>query len=149
MPRSPVPEQYAATISGDQMALPVSPVRLRHRGFDWAADLLPSSTAAAFPRSTSGDFTMKTKPCLLSVSLAAAVLSVSLLAVQPASALTVFDPSNFVQNTLIAVRTLEQINNQINQLQNEAQMLMKGTQPGESDSTSSTGCARRWRPPSA
>ena len=59
---------------------------------------------------------MKTKPRLLSVSLAA-VLSVSLLAVQPASALTVFDPSNFVQNTLTAVRTLEQINNQINQLQ--------------------------------
>ena len=47
---------------------------------------------------------MKTKPRLLSVSLAA-VLSVSLLAVQPASALTVFDPSNFVQNTLTAVRT--------------------------------------------
>ena len=66
---------------------------------------------------------MKTKPRLLSVSLAA-VLSVSLLAVQPASALTVFDPSNFVQNTLTAIRTLEQINNQINQLQNEAQMLM-------------------------
>ncbi len=35
-----------------------------------------------------------------------------------------FDPSNFVQNTLTAVRTLEQIDNQINQLQNEAQMLM-------------------------
>ncbi|MCK9544279.1 MAG: P-type conjugative transfer protein TrbJ, partial [Novosphingobium sp.] len=34
----------------------------------------------------------------LSISLAAA-LSVSLLAVQPASAITVFDPSNFVQNT--------------------------------------------------
>ena len=50
---------------------------------------------------------MKTKPRLLSVSLAA-VLSVSLLAVQPASALTVFDPSNFVQNTLTAIRTLEQ-----------------------------------------
>ena len=48
----------------------------------------------------------------------------SLLAVQPASALTVFDPSNFVQNTLTAVRTLEQINNQIRQLQNEAQMLI-------------------------
>ncbi|WP_458574252.1 P-type conjugative transfer protein TrbJ [Lonsdalea quercina] len=42
----------------------------------------------------------------------------------PAFALTVFDPSNYVQNTLTAVRTLEQINNQINQLQNEAQMLI-------------------------
>ncbi|HBN9838369.1 P-type conjugative transfer protein TrbJ [Pseudomonas aeruginosa] len=66
---------------------------------------------------------MKNSPRLLSVSLAA-VLSVSLLAGKPATAFTVFDPSNFVQNTLTAVRTLEQINNQINQLQNEAQMLM-------------------------
>lgn len=74
---------------------------------------------------------MMTKPRLLSVSLAA-VLSVSLLAVQPASALTVFDPSNFVQNTLTAVRTLEQINNQINQLQNEAQMLMNQPEHGKS-----------------
>ena len=86
---------------------------------------------------------MKTKPRLLSVSLAA-VLSVSLLAVQPASALTVFDPSNFVQNTLTAIRTLEQINNQINQLQNEAQMLMNQARNLRiSTSTSSTGCARR------
>ena len=66
---------------------------------------------------------MKTKPRLLSASLAT-VLSVSLMLAQPAAAITVFDPSNFVQNTLTAVRTLEQINNQINQLQNEAQMLM-------------------------
>ncbi|EVT87863.1 conjugal transfer protein TrbJ [Pseudomonas aeruginosa VRFPA09] len=63
---------------------------------------------------------MKTR--VLSTTLAA-VLSVSLLATPPASAFTVFDPSNFVQNTLTAIRTLEQINNQINQLQNEAQML--------------------------
>lgn len=60
----------------------------------------------------------------LSVSLAA-VLSASLLAASPAWAWkTVFDPSNYTQNTLTAVRTLQQINNQINQLQNEAQMLM-------------------------
>jgi P-type conjugative transfer protein TrbJ len=36
----------------------------------------------------------------------------------------VFDPSNYSQNILTAARTLEQINNQIRQLQNEAQMLM-------------------------
>ena len=64
---------------------------------------------------------MKTR--VLSASLAI-VLSGSLMLAQPAAAITVFDPSNFVQNTLTAVRTLEQINNQINQLQNEAQMLM-------------------------
>lgn len=60
---------------------------------------------------------MKTR--VLSVSLAAA-----LMLAQPAAALTFVDPVNLVQNTLTAIRTLEQINNQINQLQNEAQMLM-------------------------
>lgn len=64
------------------------------------------------------------KTHMLSVSLVA-VLSVSLLAAPPAWAWkTVFDPSNYTQNTLTAVRTLQQINNQINQLQNETQMLM-------------------------
>ena len=45
-----------------------------------------------------------------------------LLVAQPAAALTFVDPVNLVQNTLTAIRTLEQINNQIKQLQNEAQM---------------------------
>lgn len=36
----------------------------------------------------------------------------------------VYDPSNYAQNVLTAARTLEQINNQITQLQNEAQMLI-------------------------
>ena len=63
--------------------------------------------------------------------LAALVVACTLAigAVQPAHALfgvgdIVFDPTNLVQNTLTAIRTLEQINNQIQQLQNEAQMLV-------------------------
>lgn len=64
---------------------------------------------------------MKTR--VLSVSLAA-VLAGSLLVVQPATAFTVIDPTNLIQNTLTAIRTLEQINNQVRQLQNEAQMLI-------------------------
>ncbi|MGU2390834.1 P-type conjugative transfer protein TrbJ [Pseudomonas aeruginosa] len=64
---------------------------------------------------------MKTRA--LSTSLAV-VLSVSLLALQTVSAFTVIDPTNLVQNTLIAIRTLEQINNQVEQLQNESQMLI-------------------------
>jgi len=36
----------------------------------------------------------------------------------------VFDPSNYAQNVLTAARTLEQINQQITSLQNEATMLM-------------------------
>src|SRR5690606_14189583 len=47
-----------------------------------------------------------------------------LLAVKPANALTVIDPTNLAQNTLTAVRTLEMVNNQVRQLQNETQMLL-------------------------
>ncbi|TKT67806.1 P-type conjugative transfer protein TrbJ [Agrobacterium sp. LC34] len=36
----------------------------------------------------------------------------------------VYDPSNYAQNVLTAARTLEQINNQVTSLQNEAQMLI-------------------------
>jgi type IV secretion system protein TrbJ len=43
----------------------------------------------------------------------------------PASAqMTVFDPSNYSQNLLTAARTLQQVNNQILSLQNEAQVLI-------------------------
>ncbi len=38
--------------------------------------------------------------------------------------LTVFDPNNYSQNLLTAARTLQQINNQIQSLQNEATMLI-------------------------
>jgi P-type conjugative transfer protein TrbJ len=38
----------------------------------------------------------------------------------------VYDPSNYAQNVLTAARTLQQINNQITSLQNEAQMLLNG-----------------------
>lgn len=44
-------------------------------------------------------------------------------AIQPAFAITVFDPSNYAQNVLTAARSLEQINNQIQSLQNQATML--------------------------
>jgi P-type conjugative transfer protein TrbJ len=43
---------------------------------------------------------------------------------QPASALIVFDPSNYAENVLQAARALEQINNQVTSLANEAQMLI-------------------------
>jgi len=43
----------------------------------------------------------------------------------PAAAqLSVFDPSNYTQNVLTAARTLQQINQQVQQLQNEARMLL-------------------------
>ena len=56
--------------------------------------------------------------CLLSVSIMPVVLPA------PAHAIVVFDPSNYTQNVLTAVRSLKQVTNQITSLQNEAQMLI-------------------------
>jgi P-type conjugative transfer protein TrbJ len=42
---------------------------------------------------------------------------------RPASAITVFDPTNYAQNILQATRALEEINNQIRQIEQQAQML--------------------------
>ncbi|WP_234810778.1 P-type conjugative transfer protein TrbJ [Sphingobium herbicidovorans] len=55
--------------------------------------------------------------------LAAAAIPALLLAVPPATAMPVFDQANYSQNLLTAARTLKQIDQQIRQLQNEAQML--------------------------
>lgn len=52
-------------------------------------------------------------------------LAAGLMTAAPARAqLTVFDPSNYAQNILTAARTLQQVNQQIQQLQNEARMLV-------------------------
>ena len=50
--------------------------------------------------------------------------SSTVIIVLQAHALTVFDPANYSQNLLTAVRNLQQINNQISQLTNQAQMLV-------------------------
>ena len=57
--------------------------------------------------------------------LASASIIALTLGMQPASAqLIVFDPNNYAQNVLTAARALQQINNQIVSLQNQAQMLI-------------------------
>jgi P-type conjugative transfer protein TrbJ len=55
-------------------------------------------------------------------TIGAVTIAVSIPA-PPAHALVVFDPSNYAQNLLTATRALNQINNQISSLQNEARML--------------------------
>ncbi|SDM59727.1 P-type conjugative transfer protein TrbJ [Oryzisolibacter propanilivorax] len=56
--------------------------------------------------------------------LVAAAIAAMLCTATAHAQWVVIDPTNLVQNTLTAIRTLEQINNQVRQLQNEAQMLM-------------------------
>lgn len=67
------------------------------------------------------------KSRIFSAALAATtslgLVSAMLVSMTPAEAFIVFDPSNYAQNVLTAARTLEEINNQIRSLQNEAQML--------------------------
>jgi len=65
---------------------------------------------------------MKTRilaACLAATSMTAAAI----LPATPAHAIPVFDASNYAQNVLTAARTLTQINNQIQALQNQASML--------------------------
>lgn len=57
--------------------------------------------------------------CLAATSMTAAAI----LPATPAHAIPVFDASNYAQNVLTAARTLTQINNQIQALQNQASML--------------------------
>jgi P-type conjugative transfer protein TrbJ len=58
-------------------------------------------------------------------ALLAGAAALALVAAPPAAAqLTVYDPTNYSQNLLSAARALQQVNNQITSLQNEASMLI-------------------------
>ncbi|ENI4223750.1 TPA: P-type conjugative transfer protein TrbJ [Pseudomonas aeruginosa] len=60
----------------------------------------------------------------MAATMLAAPLALSPMLTSPAHAIIVYDPTNYAQNLLSATRALEQINNQITSLQNEAQMLI-------------------------
>jgi len=60
------------------------------------------------------------KPRLLALFVAGLVAAAPLAQAQ----WVVVDPTNLIQNTLTALRTLEQVENQVRQLENEAQMLL-------------------------
>ncbi|ODT81430.1 MAG: P-type conjugative transfer protein TrbJ [Pelagibacterium sp. SCN 64-44] len=67
----------------------------------------------------------RTRAALVAASLFSLPVAFSPVLVSPAAAQwIVYDPTNYVQNVLSAARALEQINNQITSLQNEAQMLI-------------------------
>ncbi len=59
----------------------------------------------------------------IAFALVAASLAPAMIAPLPVHATPVFDSANYSQNLLTAARTLQQINQQIQSLQNEAQML--------------------------
>lgn len=57
--------------------------------------------------------------------LAASVMSTVWLTALPARALVVFDPWNYGQNIMTAARSLEEVNNQIQQLTHEVEMISR------------------------
>jgi len=66
-----------------------------------------------------------TRAARLAAALLVAPISIAPMLATPACAQwTVYDPTNYAQNLLTATRALQQINNQITSLQNEAQMLI-------------------------
>ncbi|MCB8835537.1 P-type conjugative transfer protein TrbJ, partial [Escherichia coli] len=66
----------------------------------------------------------RSRAVFTAASLLAVPLALSPIVTTPAYAIIVFDPSNYAQNVLQAARALQQINQQITSLQNEAQMLI-------------------------
>ena len=63
------------------------------------------------------------KKMWISLALAAGAPVALALPAAPAAAIPVFDATNYAQNILQAARALDQVNNQIRSLQNEAGML--------------------------
>jgi type IV secretion system protein TrbJ len=71
------------------------------------------------------NLSIKERAAIGALALTATGLAITSMIAPPVQAQwTVFDPTNYVQNLLIAARTLQQINNQIRMLQNQAQSLL-------------------------
>jgi len=66
----------------------------------------------------------KLRLAILRVMTLTVATSAPIIAIAPARAIIVFDPTNYGQNILTAAHTLTQINNQIRMLQNQAQSLI-------------------------
>ncbi len=67
----------------------------------------------------------RSRTVFMAATVLAAPLAVSPMLATPAAAQwIVYDPTNYAQNVLTAARALQQINNQITSLQNQAQMLI-------------------------
>ncbi|NWM00779.1 P-type conjugative transfer protein TrbJ, partial [Klebsiella pneumoniae] len=72
-------------------------------------------------------FRSRSRALRFATIIAATPVAISLFISTPAAAQfggIVYDPTNYAQNVLTAARTLQQVNQQITQLQNEATMLI-------------------------
>ncbi len=67
---------------------------------------------------------LRSRTLLLAASFLAAPLVLTQVAAPAAAWRIVYDPTNYAQNVLQAARALQQVNQQVTQLQNEAQMLV-------------------------
>lgn len=65
-------------------------------------------------------------PLMFGLAASTSITATALLPASPAFAIPVFDATNYSQNLLQAARALQQINQQITQLQNEATIISQG-----------------------
>jgi type IV secretion system protein TrbJ len=63
------------------------------------------------------------RKCVSGLSIGTTVLAGMSLPIGSAQALVVFDPSNYSQSLLVAARTLQQVNQQITQIQNQIRII--------------------------
>jgi P-type conjugative transfer protein TrbJ len=77
------------------------------------------------PKAPSAETCLR-KPSTMAATIALSVVLAINGAQRSGAQVVVFDPSNYGQNLLTAARALEQINNQIKSLENQAQMLING-----------------------
>ncbi|MCL4765423.1 MAG: P-type conjugative transfer protein TrbJ [Hyphomicrobiaceae bacterium] len=80
---------------------------------------------ALFPQSAKPNRAARRRAARGVLTALALALLISTAIPPGAHALTVFDPANYQQNLLSAVRALEQINNQVRVLQHQAQMIWR------------------------
>ena len=87
---------------------------LKARDIAWAIDLIPQLASWRHPNEPPPSYRDRQRDRARRVRRSRAA----------AAQLVVFDPNNYAQNVLTAARALQQINNQIASLQNQAQMLI-------------------------
>jgi len=127
-PNTPSAEQFAphVPVTADKAEEPADAASDQEEG---SVSIASASHENVAPQPVTAPVRRTTKKARRVMRSAGAAALIAVLACsggpQPVHALTVFDPVNYQQNLLSAVRALEQINNQISQLQNQAQTLLR------------------------
>jgi type IV secretion system protein TrbE len=119
-PRPATPPAHRTDVATDPARHPALPVQTNRDLDDLLAERFSPYRISPKPNRAARRRASRAVMTALTIGMAMAIPTA-----RPATALTVFDPLNYQENVLAAVRSLEQINNQVRQLQNQAQALLR------------------------